>query len=861
MTVAVDQPRFERRDNALGLGVARPRLSWRTTASDPDWAQAGYDVEVSRGGVTRVLSVESHDSVLVPWPDEPLTSREDVEVRVRVRGFDGTTSAWSAPARAEAGPLDPSEWTASAVSPGALPADTDGRPALLRRDFTAGAVARAILRVTAHGLFEVELNGVRVGDDALAPGWTPYQHRLRVHTYDVTHLVQLGENAIGAWLADGWFRGRIGFDGGYRELYGDRTALFAQLELTAPGGALTTVATDGDWTTHPSAILASGLYDGERFDAAERIPGWSRAGFDDADWPPVEVVPFDTSLLVAPDGPPVRCTGELRPVTVTPLAGGRQLIDFGQNFAGRIRLRAAAVPDGAELTLRHAEVLQGGELYTRPLRQAAATDVYLSDGGPLDWEPRFTIHGFRYAELSGWTGDLHDLEIIGRVYHSDMARTGTFSSSDPLVDRLHENVVWSMRSNFVDIPTDCPQRDERLGWTGDIQVFAPTAAGLYDVSGFLASWLKDVAAEQLPDGTVPWYVPVIPGGPYWTPIHPGAVWGDVAVLTPWALYRHYGDRAVLADQYPSARAWVDLVDRLAGPDHLWDEGMQLGDWLDPTAPPEDPADAKTDKYLVATAYFAESARTLGLIAAELGHAEDAERYTALSAATRAAFRERWVLTGGRLSNDAQTAYALAIAFDLFDERELAAAGERLRDLVEANGHRIGTGFAGTPLICDALTKAGQTATAYAMLLERECPSWLYTVLSGGTTIWERWDSMLPDGTVNPGEMTSFNHYALGSVAAWLHGTVAGLTPLEPGFRRFRVAPQPGGGLTAAERTLETPYGSVAVSWRRADGRFELTVTVPTGSRAELVLPSGRIVEAGPGTHRVGEPTTVPVVAR
>ncbi|MGN6427169.1 MAG: family 78 glycoside hydrolase catalytic domain [Leifsonia sp.] len=855
MTVAVDQPRFERRDNALGLGVAAPRLSWRTTASDAGWTQSGYDVEVRRGGAARVLSVDSADSVLVPWPDAPLRSGELAVVRVRVRGA-GEDSEWSAPAEVETGPLDPSGWTASAVSPGPLPADADGRPALLRREFTvdaADAVERALLRVTAHGLFEVELNGVRVGDDALAPGWTPYQHRLRVVTYDVTELLVPGENAIGAWLADGWYRGRIGFDGGYRELYGDRTALFAQLELRASDGATTTVATDGAWRSHPSPILASGLYDGERYDARERVPGWSRPGFDDAGWTPVETVPFDTALLVAPDGPPVRCTGELRPVSVTPLAGGRHLIDFGQNFAGRIRLRASAVAEGAELTLRHAEVLQGGELYTRPLRQAAATDVYIGDGSSLDWEPRFTIHGFRYAELSGWGGDLHDLEIVGRILHSDMARTGTFSSSDPLVDRLHENVVWSTRSNFVDIPTDCPQRDERLGWTGDIQVFAPTAAGLFDVSGFLASWLKDVAAEQLPDGTVPWYVPVVPGGPMWTPIQPGAVWGDVAVLTPWTLYRHYGDRAVLADQYAGARAWVDLVDRLAGPDHLWDEGMQLGDWLDPTAPPEDPADAKTDKYLVATAYFAESARTLGLIAAELGRDEDAAHYTALGAAARAAFRERWVRDGGRLIDDAQTAYALAIAFDLFEADELAAAGERLRDLVEANGHRIGTGFVGTPLICDALTKAGQTETAYRMLLERECPSWLYTVLSGGTTIWERWDSMLPDGTVNPGEMTSFNHYALGSVAAWLHGTVAGLSPVEPGFRRFRVAPQPGGGLTRAERTLATPYGTAAVAWRIEDGRFEITVTVPTGSTAEIVLPSGRTVEARPGTHRLGEP--------
>jgi len=855
MTVVVEQPRFERRDRgpALGIGTAAPRLSWRARADDPDWTQTRYDVETHRGGETRIFSVDASDSLYVPWPDAPLRSRERAEVRIRVHGSHAA-SEWSEPALVDAGVLDAGDWTARAVGPGPLPADRDSGAALLRREFEVpDGIVRAVLRATAHGLFEAELNGRRVGDDALAPGWTAYQHRLRVSSYDVTDLLEPGTNTIGAWLAEGWYRGRIGFDGGTRALYGDRTAFFAELELSTADGTVTTVVTDASWRTHPSPIQRTGLYDGERHVAAAHLPGWSRSGFDDTGWAPVEVTALDTALLVNPDGPPVRCTGELRPVTATPLEGGRFLLDFGQNVAGRLRLRASSSEAGALLTLRHAEVLQGGELYTRPLRLAAQTDEYVADGGPIDWEPRFTIHGFRYAEVSGWNGDPRDLEIVARVYHSDMRRTGTFQSSDPLVDRLHQNVVWSMRSNFVDIPTDCPQRDERLGWTGDIQVFAPTAAGLYDVSGFLASWLKDVAAEQLPDGTVPWYVPVVPGGGFWTPIRPGAVWGDVAVLTPWTLYQHYGDRQVLADQYDSARAWVDLLERLAGPSRLWDTGMQLGDWLDPTAPPEDPTVAKTDKYLVASAYFVQSSHVLSLTAAELGHDADAERYAALAAEARAAFRGEYVRPGGALTNEAQAAYALAIAFDLFDAGELDEAGTRLAGLVAANGYRIGTGFAGTPIIADALSKSGQTETAYRLLRERECPSWLYTVLSGATTIWERWDSLLPDGTVNPGEMTSFNHYALGSVADWLHTTVAGLAPLEPGFRRLRVAPRPGGGLTRASRELETPYGRVAVAWTLRDDVFDLSVEVPTGVEAEIVLPSGRAEQVRAGRHRFAEP--------
>ncbi|UAJ79747.1 glycoside hydrolase family 78 protein [Leifsonia sp. ZF2019] len=862
MTVVVERPRFERRaatpSRTLGIGVAAPRLSWRSSSPDPSWTQAAYEIEVTRGAGAEVFAVASPDSVFVPWPAAPLRPREEAEVRVRVRsGDDAPWSEWSAPALVEAGVLDAAEWTAHAIGPGPQPDDRDGRPALLRQEFTAPAgLARAVLRATAHGVFEAEINGRRVGDDALAPGWTAYKHRLRVVSYDVTDLVEPGANAIGAWLGDGWYRGRIGFEGGVRELYGDRTAFFAELELTAADGSRTVVVTDGSWLTHPSPIVRSGLYDGEKFDATEHLPGWSRAGFDAVGWTAAEVLPLDTALLVAPDGPPVRCTAERTPVSITPLVGGRLLLDFGQNLAGRLRIRSASSTAGETIALRHAEVLQGGELYTRPLRQAASVDAYVADGGPIDWEPRFTIHGFRFAEVSGWTGDPRDLEVVARVYHSDMTRTGTFESSNPLVNRLHENVLWSMRSNFVDIPTDCPQRDERLGWTGDIQVFTPTAAGLFDVSGFLASWLKDVAAEQLPDGTVPWYVPVVPGGPYWTPIRPGAVWGDAAVLTPWDLYRHYGDRQVLADQYASARAWVDLVEREAGPSRLWESGQQLGDWLDPTAPPEDPTVATTDKYLVATAYFEHSARILGRIASELGRDEDAARYATLADEVRVAFRAKHMMPGGTLVNHAQTAYALAIAFDLFDADELAAAGESLRDLVASNGYRIGTGFAGTPLIANALSAAGQTAAAYRLLLERECPSWLYTVLSGGTTIWERWDSQLPDGTVNPGEMTSFNHYALGSVAAWMHDTIAGIAPLEPAFRRFRVAPQPGGGLTWARRTLETPYGEVAAAWTLTDGVFDLVVDVPTGTTAEVVLPSGATTTASPGRYRFAEPASI-----
>ncbi|MDR6436759.1 alpha-L-rhamnosidase [Paenarthrobacter nicotinovorans] len=839
-------------NGTLGIGLAAPRISWKTSA-EPCWIQEAYQVSVTTTRGTWTSSrTESTESVLVPWEAAPLTSAERAEVSVRVWGNgDVEPSDWSQPSAVETGLLEPEDWTARAITPAwDEDPEADRRPPLLRRGFTVDRpVAAARLYVTAHGLYEVEINGVRVGDDALSPGWTVYGQRLRYYTYDVTQHVADGDNAIGAFLADGWYRGRIGFKGGYANLYGDKVALLAQLHITHDDGSVTVVGTDESWKASFGPILLSSLYKGESYDARELPAGWSSPAFDDCGWERVSGVERDPRTLVAPEGPPVRCTDEVRPVRVWTSPAGKTLLDFGQNLVGRLRITVVGEA-GSTVTLRHAEVLQDGELYTRPLRGADSTDHYtLAGTGEETWEPRFTIHGFRYAEITGWVGGHIAENVTARVYHTDMERTGWFESSNPDLNRLHENVLWSMKGNFVDIPTDCPQRDERLGWTGDIQVFAPTASFLYDCSGMLSSWLKDVAAEQLPDGTVPWYVPVIPGGNYWTPIRPGAVWGDVAVLTPWTLHERFNDPGILAEQYESAKAWVDLVDRLAGESHLWNGSFQLGDWLDPTAPPEDPTQAMTDPHLVATAYFAWSARHLAKSAGVLGNSDDELRYLTLSSDVAAAFAREYIQPDGIMSSDAQTAYALALVFDLFpDAASKARAGSRLAELVRANGNRIGTGFAGTPVVADALTLSGEIDAAYDLLLEKECPSWLYAVGQGGTTIWERWDSMLPDGSINPGEMTSFNHYAVGAVADWMHRVVAGLAPLEPGYRKILVKPQPGGGLSWASARHETPYGTASVQWRIDDGDLTVVVEIPTGTTARVELPGQDPLDVGSGRH-------------
>ncbi|MFC8672071.1 family 78 glycoside hydrolase catalytic domain [Streptomyces griseorubiginosus] len=844
--------RFEHVRDALGLGTARPRLSWTTLTEARDWTQTAYEVELTvpgGDGPAVTVRVESADSVLVPWPFDALPARGRADIRVRVTGSDGAVSPWSTPAPVEAGLLAPADWSAVFVTPDwDEDPQTDQPSPFLRREFELrGPVRRARLYATALGVFEAEINGVRVGDEVLAPGWTAYDKRLRYRTHDVTDLLRPGRNAIGAVLGEGWFRGRIGFDGKTRAVYGDRLALLAQLEVEYTDGTTERITTDGSWRAATGPVLSSGIYDGEAYDARLERSGWSLPDHDESGWRGVRVLERDLGTLVAPDGPPVRRIEEIAPVSVTATPSGRTLLDFGQNLVGRLRLTVTGA-SGTQVTLRHAEILEDGELCTRPLRTAAATDTYTLRGdGEEVFEPRFTFHGFRYAEITGQPDDFDPTTVRAVVLHSDLERTGSFECSDDLVNRLHENVVWGMRGNFLDVPTDCPQRDERLGWTGDIQVFSPTASYLYDSAGFLGSWLADLAVEQGADGVVPFVVPRVGVAGADTPT---AAWGDAAVFVPWVLHERYGDTGVLAAQYGSMRAWVEHVASIAGDSRLWDSGFQFGDWLDPTAPAGRPDGAATPGELVATAYFARSSELLARTAAILGHTEDAERYRALAGEVRTAFQREYVTDAGRMMSDAPTAYALAICFELLDsDAQRDRAGERLARLVRGNGHKIATGFVGTPLVCDALTRTGHADTAYRLLLQTECPSWLYPVTMGATTIWERWDSLLPDGTVNPSGMTSFNHYALGAVADWLHRTVAGLAPAAPGYRRLRIQPRLGGGLTHAGAKLRTPYGEATVSWTRTGTEVTVEALVPPNTTAQVLLPDGdEIVGVGSGRH-------------
>lgn len=734
------------------------------------------------------------------------------------------------------------------------PAVELGSAPLFRTEITLdtghGAVTRATLTISSLGVHEARIGGRPVGEDVLSPGWTSYEHRLRYLSHDVTELIA-GKplSVLTVLVGNGWYRGRLGFMGG-SALYGDRLGVIAACEITFTDGHRQVVVTDGTWTAGNSDVLADDLYDGQTIDARRRSGKWFVPDGEPEWFLPVRVLDFDNGVLTPYIGEWVSRQESVPPRKVWESPTGRMLIDFGQNLVGWLRFTVRG-PAGSEIRIRHAEVLEDGELGVRPLRDAQATDRFILSGGDDLFEPTMTFHGFRYAEVSGWPADV-PLDVEAVVVHSRLERTGDFACSDELLNRLHRNVVWSTRGNFLDLPTDCPQRNERLGWTGDIAVFAPSAAYLYDVRGFLGDWLTDLAAEQrAADGLVPFVIPDVlkyqPAPPDFPDPDSTAFWSDAAVWVPWTLWQAYGDRSILAKQYASMTAHVRRVRTLLSPSGVWDGSFQFGDWLDPDAPADAPAKAKADPGVVATAAYYRSLTLVAETAALLGHDADAAEFTELAARVRIAFSSEYVDADGTVRSDCTTVYTLAIVFGLLDDTSFA--GRRLAELVADSGYRVSTGFAGTPYITDALTVTGHLDAAYRLLLERECPSWLYPVTMGATTIWERWDSMLPDGTINPGEMTSFNHYALGAVADWMHRTIGGIAPLEPGYSRVSIAPRPGGGLTWARAGLRTRHGRIEVSWRTGpDGDLAVDVTLPDGVTGVLSLDGRPEVEISAGTH-------------
>lgn len=751
---------------------------------------------------------------------------------------------------------------------------------ILRKSFELldghGVVRDARLAATALGLCEATVNGRPASPDLLVPGWSSYEWRLRFSEWDVTELLK-PKNVLGLTLGHGWHNGRLGFSE-QRAVYGNERAGLAELRITYQDGYEQVIATDLDWEAGPSAICADDLYDGQHIDARLRDDSWLTPGPAPAGWTAVkEVQQFDRNRLVPFLAPPVRRQETVRIQSVTGSPSGATLLDFGQNLVGWLRVKVKGT-EGESIVVRHAEVLENGELGVRPLRTAKQTDTFTLSGHEDVFEPTFTYHGFRYAEITGWPGT--DAELVQNVeavvISSDLVRTGRFECSDPLLNQLHSNVVWGMRGNFVGVPTDCPQRDERLGWTGDLSAFAPTATFLYDSEEFLRDWLLDLSAEQLNgDGTIPVVIPnnlkyedlarFIPDSSENSTAEaddaisaqekpeptPTALWNDAAVWVPWAVWEASGNPEVLEVQYPSIASYVRTIARTT-PEGVVSYGYQLGDWLDPTAPPEDPSRSKASSYVVATACLYRSVTLAARIANILGHDDDEAEFAEQADRMRKAFNRKFV-SEGHIESDAETVYALAICFGLLEADEQGRAGDRLAQLVVHSGYRISTGFAGTPFILHALSKTGHLDTAYQLLLQQECPSWLYPVTMGATTVWERWDSMLPDGSINPGEMTSFNHYAFGAVADWMHKVIGGLAPLDAGYRRFLVAPRPGGGLTWAKTSLDRPEGQIRIQWESRDKELILNLVVPEGLEAVVTLDGLPTQTLRSGAHEILAP--------
>lgn len=844
--VRVLNVRAEYRTDSPVVATATPQISWQSATETAGWRQASAELELIADDERLVASVDGGDSVLVSWPFPPLEPGATRQLRVRVTGVDGSVSPWSDSVPLLAGFLPDGGWTGRMI--GLTEPERPAQPALVRTTFSvAGRVRRATLFATARGVYQAEVNGAPVDDEILKPGWTSYQFRLIHETTDVTSLLTEGRNTIGAWIAGGWYTESFGFRDSAKPFYGEQPAVALQLVIDYEDGQTDTISSGTSWKAVPGPIISSGIYAGESFDATLVAGNWGDSEFDDSAWTPVRV-DEDFPEPSPRSAPAVRAIEQRSVERVITSPSGKTILDFGQNLVGRLRITVRG-ERGHTVTLRHAEVLEHGELGIRPLRRAAAVDRYtLAGSGDEQWEPRFTFHGFRYAQVDNWPGTLDPEDIVAVVIHSDMERTGWFDSSNELVNRFHENVVWGMRGNFLYLPTDCPQRDERLGWTGDIQVFSPTASYLFDSDGFLSAWLEDLALEQhAADGIVPFIVPNVLGD--WT--EPAAAWGDAACVVPWVLYERFGNLRVLADQYESMKSWVETVAAISGDRLLWEGRFQFGDWLDPDAPADYPADAKTDPDIVASAYFFRSTDILARTAALLGLVDDAERYAELAARIKTAFLSEYVTLAGRMMSDAQTSYGLAIMFGLTrDDGERARMGDRLAELVRSAGYRIGTGFVGTPLVADALTVTGHLETASRLLTQTENPSWLYSVTMGATTVWERWDSMLEDGSINPGEMTSFNHYALGAIADWLHRTVAGLAPAAPGYRAITIHPHPLPGFDYATTAHETPYGLASAGWtRNPDGTVTVEAIIPANTTATVYLPGATTpLDIGSGSH-------------
>ncbi len=859
----------ESRVNPVGLDVSQPELSWQLISAVRNTMQTAYEIKVaeslndlakSKNLVWNSGKILSDQSAHLTYAGSVLQSVKKYYWQVRVWDNKGNVAVWKEPSFWQMGFLKPEDWKAKWIQAGFVE-DTLRPSPLFRKSFVATKkIQSATLSITSHGLYESYINGQRIGEAYLTPGFTSFNKRLQYQVYDVTKYVQQGINAIGVTLGNGWYRGNLVWEG-RKDIYGKNVSLLYQLDIVYTDGSTGQTISDDSWRSSTAQIRTSELYHGETIDARLEKNGWKTSSYNDDLWDKVKVVSFDNSNLIATINEPVKKHEIFKPVRIFKTPLGEQVIDFGQNLVGVVQVKVKGMP-GDQIIIHHAEVLdKAGNFYTANLRLAKQTNTYILKGGEEEiFEPHFTFQGFRYIKIEGYPGEIKPENFIATALYSDMKPTGSFTTSNALLNQLQHNIQWGQKGNFLDIPTDCPQRDERLGWTGDAQVFSRTASYNMGVNNFFRKWLKDVAADQLPDGSVPFVIPNVLSA-----TDAGSTgWADVATIIPWNMYLAYGDKKILQDQYPSMKAWVSFME-LKSKNDLWNTGFHFGDWL--FYRPDDDNDGKaavTDKYLIAQCFYAHSTQLIINAATVLDEKEDVQKYTALLQKIKTAFVKEYVTASGRLISSTQTAYVLALNFDMLPENLRASAIERLVANIKDYNYHLTTGFLGTPYLCHVLTRFGYHDVAYTLLMQETYPSWLYPVKMGATTIWERWDGQKPDSTFQAITMNSFNHYAYGAIGDWMYRVLAGIDTDSNavGYKKIIIRPhidgkilkagennsewskmtgleigvKSGGGLKNVAADLQTNYGKVSSHWKIENGKLLLDIEVPANTTATIYIP-------------------------
>jgi len=839
--------RCEYLTNPLGIDAQKPRLSWIMEDSGQKLEtrgqkQSAYQVLVAstpdllaknQGDLWDSGKVMSDATSQIEYGGKPLQSRQQCFWKVKTWLTDGSASCESKPASWEMGLLKPEDWKAKWVEGLGYPkqkATTPDQLSYLRKTLKLAdkPVAKARLFVTALGLYQMNLNGQRVGDVIFGPEWTDYNKRIRYQEYDVTALLRKGDNVLAGLVGHGWYSGTIG--NGHSRFWGKIPALFAQLEITYADGMTDSVVTDASWKAAASPILSSDFMLGENYDARLEVKGWDAAGLDESTWTPVTLREEKPRPMESQVSEPVRKISEVKVVAIKEPKPGCWTFDLGQNMVGYVRLKVSA-PAGTKLIIRHAEMLNpDGTVYTANLRKAPSVDTYICKGTGVEiFQPHFTFHGFRYVEVTGLTEKPAPDTITGIVIASATTPTGEFSCSDPRINQLYSNIVWGQRGNYLSVPTDCPQRDERLGWMGDAQVFVRTATYNADVAAFFTKWLVDVDDAQATDGAFTSVSPRVGAG-VGTP-----AWADAGVICPWTIYQVYGDARLLAQHYPAMVRWIEWcrghsINLIRG--DMSETGKKLrgsdyGDWLS--------IGADTPKDLIGTAYFAYSTKLVAQAAAALGKTDDAAKYQQLFQDIKAAFNQRYVAADGRIQGNTQCSYVMALKFGLLSDEMRDKAAQYLVEDITAKKDHLSTGFVGVSYLLPVLTQAGKIDTAFKLFLQDSFPSWLFSVKHGATTIWERWDGWTPDkGFQNPG-MNSFNHYSLGSCGEWMFSSLAGIDTDEPGFKKIIIRPTPGEGITSVKCSYDAINGRIVSNWQRDGGKLTMDITVPANTTATVYV--------------------------